>query len=181
MGTKSKILITVLISANLSFSDSKVIAAAKPKQSNAIAKISKSIPKEIERTFGIIKPDAVRTKHAGEIIRIIELNNFTILRMQKIRLTRKQAEKFYAAHKSKAFFMELINYMTSGPVILLALEKDNAVKDWRELMGATDPKRANYGTLRRMFGTNIGANAVHGSDSKSAAEQELFFFFRDLF
>lgn len=141
---------------------------------------SKSNHKEIERTFGIIKPDAVKAKHAGEIIRFIELNNFTILRMQKIRLTKKQAERFYAAHKAKPFFKDLVNYMISGPVVLLALEKDNAIKDWRELMGSTDPKKAQYGTLRKMFGSSVGTNALHGSDSKTGAEQELFFFFPDL-
>lgn len=135
------------------------------------------VTKVKEITFGIIKPDAVKNKNSGEIIRIIELNNFDIIAMKKIQLTKKQAEGFYFEHKNKSFFKDLINYMTSGPIIVLALEKMNAIKDWRELMGSTNPKKSNPGTLRAMFGTSITENAVHGSDSSKSAQREFKFFF----
>jgi nucleoside-diphosphate kinase len=130
-----------------------------------------------ERTLGIIKPDAIQKRYSGDIIKLIELNNFTIIRMEKVKLTKKQAQIFYKAHKDKPFYKDLVDYMTSGPVILLALEKENCIKEWRELMGATDPYKARPGTLRKMFGTSISANGTHGSDSPEAAEQELSLFF----
>lgn len=134
----------------------------------------------IEKTFAIIKPDAVKSQFSGTIIQFIELNKFAILRMNKTQLTRKQAELFYEVHKERPFFGELVEYMISGPVILMALEKENAIQEWRDLMGATDPKKANPGTIRKMFGTSIGNNATHGSDSKETAQKELKFFFPDL-
>lgn len=134
----------------------------------------------MERTLAIIKPDAVKKLFAGEIIRIIELNKFNILRIEKMVFSGEQAKRFYAAHKERAFFGELVDYMRSGPVIILALEKTDAVKDWRELMGATDPLRANPGSLRKMFGSSIGENATHGSDSIDNAQIELNFFFPEL-
>jgi nucleoside-diphosphate kinase len=134
-----------------------------------------------ERTCAFIKPDAIADRRSGDIISSIELNGFTILRMQKMRLTAQQAESFYAIHKTKPFFGELVAYTISGPIIVMALEKDNAISQWRELMGTTDPTKAAVGTIRRMFGTNIGSNAVHGSDSAQTARQELTFFFPDLF
>ncbi len=134
----------------------------------------------MERTLAIIKPDAIWAKTAGDIIKIIELNNFVIKRMTKMHLTRAQAEGFYAVHKERPFFGELVDYMISGSVIVLALEKENAIADWRTLMGATNPAQAHVGTLRKMFGTSIGNNAVHGSDAVETAQREIAFFFSDL-
>lgn len=133
-----------------------------------------------EKTFAIIKPDATAAGHSGQIINIIELNKFSIIRMQKMQLTKEQAEKFYAVHKERSFFRELVDYMISGPVIVMALEKENAIQEWRDLMGATDPKKAGAGTIRRMFGTSIGNNATHGSDAPETAKVELKFFFPEL-
>lgn len=130
-----------------------------------------------ETTLAIIKPDAVQSKHSGPIITMIELNKFTITAMQKVHLTRKQAETFYAVHKERSFFGELVDYMVSGPIIVMSLSKDNAVQEWRDLMGATNPANAGPGTIRRMFGVDIGNNAVHGSDSLQNAAIEVKFFF----
>ena len=134
----------------------------------------------MERTFAIIKPDATAAKHAGNIISLIELNGFNIIGMQKKQLTRAEAETFYAVHKERPFFGELVNYMISGPVIVMALEKENAIQEWRDLMGATNPAKAAPGTIRRMFGTSIGSNATHGSDAPETAKEELKFFFPNL-
>lgn len=134
----------------------------------------------MQRTCALIKPDAITSLRSGDIISIIELNKFTIVRMQKMRLSIKQAEEFYAVHKTKPFFGELVEYVISGELIVMALEKDNAIQEWRQLMGATDPAQAAPGTIRKMFGTSIGSNAVHGSDSPQTAQQELTFFFPDL-
>jgi nucleoside-diphosphate kinase len=133
-----------------------------------------------ERTFAIIKPDALEAKHAGAIINLIELNKFTIVKLEKVQLTKAQAEKFYDIHQDKPFFSELVNYMISGPVIIMALEQENAIQNWRDLMGATNPAKAAPGTLRKMFGTSIGNNATHGSDSPETAAKELKFFFPNL-
>jgi nucleoside-diphosphate kinase len=100
--------------------------------------------------------------------------------MQKKQLTRAEAEQFYAVHKERPFFGELVTYMISGPVILMALEKENAIQEWRDLMGATNPAKAAPGTLRRMFGTSIGSNATHGADAPETAQEELKFFFPNL-
>lgn len=134
----------------------------------------------MERTFAIIKPDAVEKLFSGEIIRNIELNGFNIIRMEKMQLSTEKAEGFYAVHKERSFFRELVDYMISGPVIVLALEKENAVKEWRDLMGATNPVNATVGTLRKMFGESIAANATHGSDSLENAKIELNYFFPNL-
>lgn len=134
----------------------------------------------VEKTFAIIKPDAVAAKHIGAIIETIERNKFTILRMQRVELSRAQAEQFYAVHKERSFFDELVDYMISGPVVIMALAQENAIQNWRDLMGATNPEKAAPGTLRKMFGTSIGNNATHGSDSAETASQELSFFFPDL-
>lgn len=134
----------------------------------------------MQRTFAILKPDAVKSRNCGNIIRLTELNRFNILRMQMITMSREQAETFYAVHKSRPFFGELVSYMTSGPVVIMALEKENAIQEWRDFMGATDPAKAAVGTLRRMFGTSIGSNATHGSDSAETAQMELSLFFPDL-
>lgn len=134
----------------------------------------------MERTLAIIKPDAVSAKHTGNIIDIIENNDFNILRMYKTKLTKDQAERFYAVHKGKPFFQELVDMMISGPIIVLALEKDGAIKAWRELMGDTNPANAAPGTIRNLYGISIGSNATHGSDASATAIQELAFFFPDL-
>lgn len=133
-----------------------------------------------QKTLAIIKPDAVAQKHSGEIIRLIELNKFTILRMKKVHLSEQQAEQFYDVHKERPFFRELVDSMLTGPVILMALERENGIAAWRDLMGATDPKKAAIGTIRSMFGEHIGSNATHGSDAPETAVKELKFFFPDL-
>jgi len=133
-----------------------------------------------EKTFAMIKPDAVRAGNIGKIITMIEQNGFTILKMEKTKLPLEKVEQFYAVHKEKPFYQELIEYVTSGPAIIMALEKAGAIVAWRELMGATDPAHAAPGTIRQQFGTNIGINAVHGSDAPETAETELRLFFPDL-
>ena len=120
---------------------------------------------QIERTLAIIKPDAVKAHATGKIIDRIEQDGFTIIDLRKVQLEREQAEKFYAAHKDKKFFHQLVDYMISGPIVVMILEKLNAIPDWRALMGDTDPTKAKAGTIRKQFGTDIGKNAVHGSDS----------------
>ena len=143
----------------------------------APADVTEVVKNVIESTCAIIKPDAVDAGFSGKIIELIELNRFEIVNMQKKTLTHKEAESFYAIHKEKPFFNELVAFMTSGPVIVLELKKLNAIRDWRYLMGATNPERAHMGTLRAMFGADITHNATHGSDSKENAAQEVAFFF----
>jgi len=134
----------------------------------------------MEKTFAIIKPDAVKAKYSGKIIDRIEQEGFKIVGLKKLTMTTAQAEEFYSVHKERGFFRELVDFMVSGPVIVLALEKDNAVKAWRDLMGATDPAKADAGTIRKEFGANLGENATHGSDSLENAQIELKFFFPEL-
>jgi len=143
-------------------------------------RIKKEEKQMIEKTFAIIKPDAVSKKNSGKIIDIIEDNSFNIVRMEKVTLTKDKAEEFYAVHKDKPFFGDVIEFMTSGPIIVIALEKENAVTDWRNLMGATDSKKAAEGTIRNQFGTDIMLNATHGSDSAENAKKELSLFFPNL-
>jgi len=133
----------------------------------------------MERTFAMIKPDAVAASNTGKIIDIIEKNGFTICAMQKKHLTEKQARAFYAVHKERPFFDGLVEFITSGPVVALCLEQDNAIQKWRDLMGATNPLNAEEGTMRKLFGEDVGRNAVHGSDAKETAQQELAQFFPD--
>jgi nucleoside-diphosphate kinase len=134
----------------------------------------------LERTFAMIKPDAVEAKVCGKIISMIEDHGFDILRLQKVQLTKEKAERFYAVHNMRPFFGELVAFVTSGPVIIMALEKENAIPSWRKLMGATDSKQAAPGTVRALYGTDIGKNATHGSDSADTACEELALFFPDL-
>ncbi len=134
----------------------------------------------MERTLAIIKPDAVAAKNSGKIIDLIEKNGFTIVRMQKMQLSDTQAKAFYAVHKDKSFFGEMTSFISSGPVIVMALEKNDAIKSWRELMGATDPKKAAANTVRALYAIDIGRNAVHGSDAPETAAQEIAFFFPEL-
>ena len=134
----------------------------------------------IQRTLSIIKPDAMNSKLSGSIIKFIEEKGFKILAQKKIKLTRKQAEAFYAVHKERPFFGELVDFMLSGPISVQVLEADNAVISYREIMGSTNPKEANSGTIRKLFGQNIQCNAVHGSDSEENAIIETSFFFSQL-
>ena len=131
-------------------------------------------------TFGIIKPDAVKNKKHGDIIKRILEEGFEIRGMKLIHLSKKEAEGFYVVHAERPFYGELTEFMSSAPCVVLALEKENAVKSWRDLMGATNPDEADEGTLRKEFATSIGENAVHGSDSNENAAIEINYFFSKL-
>ena len=134
----------------------------------------------VERTFAIIKPDAVERRLAGKILaRIIEAG-FTVRAMRLQHLTKREAEGFYAVHRERPFFGELTDFMSSGPCVLLALEAPDGIKKWRDTMGPTDPSKAAPGTLRRDFGESIGRNATHGSDAPETAAFELGYFFRGM-
>ena len=128
-------------------------------------------------TFGIIKPDAVRAGNAGAIIQRITDNGFKIRAMKLLHMSRPIAEGFYAVHRERPFFGELVEFMTSGPSVVMALEKDDAVQAWRDLMGPTDSTKAPKGTIRGDFGKSVGENAAHGSDSSENAKIELSYFF----
>ena len=134
----------------------------------------------MERTFAIIKPDAVASGKAGQILTRIEAAGFTVRAMRLQYLTKREAEGFYAVHRERPFFGGLTDFMSSGPCILLALEAPDAIKAWRATMGATDPAKAEPGTLRKEFGTSIERNATHGSDAPETAAFELGYFFRGL-
>jgi len=134
----------------------------------------------MERTFAIIKPDAVERRLAGKILSRIEDAGFTIRGMWMHHLTKKEAEGFYAVHRERPFFSGLTDFMSSGPVVLMALEAPDAIRKWRTLMGATDPAKAEAGTLRKEFGSSIERNATHGSDAPDTAAFELGYFFRGL-
>jgi nucleoside-diphosphate kinase len=131
----------------------------------------------MERTLAIIKPDAVAARHTGRIIQRIEESGFQIRAMRMLHLTSKEAEGFYAVHRERPFFASLTKFMSSGPVVVLALEAGDAIKKWRTLMGATDPGKAGAGTLRKEFGSSIENNATHGSDAPDTAAFELGYFF----
>jgi nucleoside-diphosphate kinase len=131
----------------------------------------------IERTLTIIKPDATSAGHIGEIITEIEKTGFRILAMRKLKLTRAQAEAFYQVHRERPFFNALVEFMTSGEVVPMALEREGAIAKLREIMGATDSKKAAPGTIRNKFGTDIERNAIHGSDAPETAAVEVAFFF----
>jgi nucleoside-diphosphate kinase len=134
----------------------------------------------MERTFAIIKPDAVRARKAGQILARIEEAGFTVRAMRLTHLTQKEAEGFYAVHRERPFFASLTSFMSSGPCIVMALEAPDAIKKWRTLMGATDPAKADAGTLRKDFGASIENNATHGSDAPDTAAFELGYFFRGM-
>ena len=133
----------------------------------------------MKRTFSIIKPDATRRNITGSINKIIEDNNLIIVAQKRIKLSKEKAEGFYAIHKDKPFFNDLIEYMTSGPVIVQVLEGDNAVENYRKIMGATNPENAENGTIRKEHALNIQENSVHGSDSEENAKVEINYFFED--
>src|SRR4029078_2324605 len=130
-----------------------------------------------ERTLAIIKPDAVKARHSGRIIQRIEDAGFTIRAMRLVHLSQKEAEGFYAVHRERPFFASLTKFMSSGPCVVMALEAPDAIKKWRTLMGATDPGKADAGTLRKEFGASIENNATHGSDAPETAAYELGYFF----
>jgi nucleoside-diphosphate kinase len=131
----------------------------------------------IERTFSIIKPDATARNLTGAINAVIEKAGLRIVAQKRIRMTREQAEEFYAVHRQRPFFGELVTFMTSGPVVVQVLEGGNAVAKYREIMGATNPAQAAEGTIRKLFARSIGENSVHGSDSRETAEVEIGQFF----
>jgi len=131
----------------------------------------------VERTFSIIKPDAVAAGNAGAILALLQKSGFKIIGMRQTRLSEAQAQAFYAVHKERPFYVGLVKFMTEGPIVVLALERENAVKQLREVMGATNPANAADGTVRKLFATDIERNAIHGSDAPETAAVELGFFF----
>jgi nucleoside-diphosphate kinase len=131
----------------------------------------------IEQTFAIIKPDAVANGHTGQILSMIEHAGFRIRGMKMLRLSKQQAEAFYEIHRLRPFFEGLVVFMTEGPVAVMVLERENAIKHWRQVMGATNPEKAEEGTIRKKFAKNIERNAVHGSDAPETAAVEIPFFF----
>jgi len=131
----------------------------------------------VERTFSIIKPDAVAAGHAGGILAMIEAAGFKIVALRMTRLSEVQARGFYAVHRERPFFAGLVKFMTEGPIVVMALERENAIAGLREVMGATNPEKAADGTIRKRFATNIERNSIHGSDAPETAETELRFFF----
>jgi nucleoside-diphosphate kinase len=131
----------------------------------------------VERTLCIVKPDAVEKRKAGAILERVEEGGFKIVSLKMVHLTRPVAEGFYDVHRQRGFFAELVQFMTRSPVVIAVLERDNAVVAWRDLMGATDPAKAAEGTIRKQFGSNVGENATHGSDSAENARREIAYFF----
>ena len=131
-----------------------------------------------EKTLAIIKPDAVKKNIIGKIIQRIEDEGFKISAMKMLHLTKDEAKGFYIVHKAKPFYESLTDFMSSGPVVVMALERENAISHWRQVMGATDPAQAEPGTLRHAYGFSVERNAVHGSDARETAEWELNYFFK---
>ena len=131
----------------------------------------------IERTLSIVKPDAVEKNSIGGIVQIIEGAGLKVKAMKMVHLSRPQAQGFYAVHKERPFFGELVEFMTRSPVVIMCLEGENAIAKYRDVMGATDPKKAVDGTIRKQYGANIGENACHGSDAKETAAFEIGYFF----
>ena len=134
---------------------------------------------KMEETLSIIKPDAMQRNLEDKIKKIFIKNNFEIIKEKKVKLEKKDAELFYKVHETKPFFNDLCNYLSSGPVLVMVLKKDNAIADNRKIMGATNPQEAEQGTIRKEFGISIDKNSVHGSDSKENAYKEIRFFFKD--
>ena len=133
----------------------------------------------MEQTLSIIKPDAIERNLQDKIKDIFIKNNFMIVKEKKVKLEKKDAEQFYKVHETKPFYNDLCNYLSSGPVLVMVLKKDNAIAENRKLMGATNPHDADPGTIRTEFGISIDKNSVHGSDSRENAEKEISFFFKD--
>ena len=134
----------------------------------------------MERTFSIIKPDAVALGHTGEILGTIELESFRIVALRMTRLSKLQAEGFYAVHRERPFFPSLVKFMTEGPIVVIALEREDAIAKLREIMGATNPANAAEGTIRKRYGESIERNCIHGSDGPETAQAELAYFFSTL-
>jgi nucleoside-diphosphate kinase len=132
---------------------------------------------DVQRTLCLIKPDAVAKGAAGAILDRILREKFRVLGLRQVRLSRLQAEGFYAVHRGRSFFEELVTFMSRGPIVAIALEREDAVRHWREVIGATDPAKANAGTIRKEFGADVAENAVHGSDSEENGVLESAFFF----
>ena len=132
----------------------------------------------IEQTLSIIKPDAVERNLENDIKNFFEKNNLVILKGKKVKISREEASEFYKVHQTKPFYKDLCNYLSSGPIVVMILEGEDAISKNRELMGSTDPKKAEEGTLRKMYGLSIDKNSVHGSDSLENAKIEIKFFFR---
>jgi nucleoside-diphosphate kinase len=145
-----------------------------------LLRLFKEITLALERTFAIIKPDAVSRGQQGEILARIHKAGFTIVAIKSVRLTKQEAGGFYAVHKARPFFGELTEFMSSGKIIAIVLEADSAIGKWRDTMGATDPKKAAPGTIRRDLGTSIGTNCTHGSDAPETAAFEIGYFFSGL-
>ena len=133
----------------------------------------------LEQTLSIIKPDAVERNLETEIKEMFKINGFTILKEKKIQIEKSEAEKFYKVHETKPFYNELCQYLSSGTIVVMVLEKENAIKENRDLMGATDPSKAKEGTIRKLYGISIDKNSVHGSDSPENAKNEIDFFFKN--
>jgi nucleoside-diphosphate kinase len=131
----------------------------------------------IERTLSIIKPDAIEKHKIGAIVERLEKEGFKIVAMKRLHLTLDQARGFYAVHRERPFFAELTKFMSRGPIVVMALEREGAIQKYRDVIGATDPKKAAEGTLRRLYGTDVGENALHGSDSPETAQNEVSYFF----
>jgi nucleoside-diphosphate kinase len=132
---------------------------------------------ELQKTFSIVKPDAVASGKAGKIISLLEENGFRIVGLRMVKLSQSQAEGFYAVHRERPFFGSLVKFMTEGPVIVMALEREDAVKKLREVMGATNPANAAEGTVRKLYAESIERNSIHGSDAPETAAEELAYFF----
>ncbi len=133
----------------------------------------------IQQTLSIIKPDAVERNLSEEIKKVFKNNNFNILKEKKVKISKSEAEKFYQIHQTKPFYNDLCEYLSSGPIIAMILEKNDAILENRKLMGATDPLKADIGTIRKKYGISIDKNSVHGSDSEENAKKEIDFFFKD--
>jgi nucleoside-diphosphate kinase len=131
----------------------------------------------MQTTFSIIKPDAVSTGKAGKILAVLEANGFRIAAIRMVKLSQSQAEGFYAVHRERPFFGSLVKFMTEGPVVVMALQREDAVKKLREVMGATNPANAGDGTIRKLYAESIERNAIHGSDAPETAAEELRYFF----
>jgi nucleoside-diphosphate kinase len=132
---------------------------------------------DLQKTFSIIKPDAVATGKAGKILSLLEASGFRVVALRMVKLSQAQAEGFYAVHRERPFFGSLVKFMTEGPVIVMALEREDAVKKLREVMGATNPANAAEGTVRKLYAESIERNSIHGSDAPETAAQELAYFF----
>ena len=135
------------------------------------------MPKTLQRTFSIVKPDAVEKNATGDIIHILQQKGFRLIGMKMLHISKHQAEGFYAVHAGKPFFESLTTFMSEGPILVMALEKENAIAEWRDIMGATNPANAKEGTVRKKWAESIERNAVHGSDAEDTARFELSYFF----